>query len=286
MAKIAIITDTDASLPAGLANASGIVQVPICVHFGDDTYRSGVDIDDVQLFERVDREGQLPTTSAPPTGAFLEEFQTAFTKGADAIVCLTVSGEVSATYAAAVAAKDMLPERPIEVVDTRSLSLGQGFMVLEAAQAAEEGLRPEQIIQRVSGMEDRTFLFAALSTLKYLAMSGRVGHVAAGMANLMNVKPILTIQDGKLDLLERVRTKTKAWERLIQLVEEVTADKVILRMGIVHVAVEDEARKFQSMLYERLECPPTVTMAELTPGLSVHSGAGLVGVALVQILPL
>ena len=281
MAKIAIITDSDASLPAELAQKHNIVQVPINVHFGDDTFQTGVDIDDVQLFERVDREGQLPTTSAPSTGAYLEAYKDAFERGAEAIICLTVSGEVSATYAAAFAAKDMLSDRQIEVVDTRSLSLGQGFMVLEAAHAAGKGMRLNQIVDRVREMEERTYLFAALSTVKYLAMSGRVGSVAAGMANLMNVKPILTIQDGKLDLLERVRTKSKSWNRLIELVEEVTTGKAIQQMGIVHVAVEDEAREFQTMLCDRIECPPSIIMAELTPGLSVHAGAGLVGVALV-----
>ncbi|MBM3187356.1 MAG: DegV family EDD domain-containing protein [Chloroflexi bacterium] len=125
MPAIAIITDTDSSLPAGVAARYGIHQVPINVHFGDEVLATGIDIDDAQLFARVDREGKLPTTSAPAPGQFAEAYQAAFDAGADAVVCFCVSGEVSGTYNAAVVARDMTPERDITVMDSRQLSMGQ-----------------------------------------------------------------------------------------------------------------------------------------------------------------
>ena len=281
MSSIAIITDTDASLPADVAAQYDIQQVPIAVHFGEETLKTGVEIDDASLFARVDREGELPTTSAPAPGDFLEAYQMAFEQGAEEIVCLCVSSEVSATYEAARSARDLLPERDITVVDSYSISMGQGFMALALAEAIQDGLSKDEAIDRALTVRERTHLYAALSTLKYLAMSGRVGHLTAGMANLLRIRPILTLQEGKLDLLERVRTQRKAWTRAIELTTEALDGRPIERMAVLHVAAEKKARQFEEQLRACLPCPERILTAELTAGLSVHTGAGLVGVAVV-----
>lgn len=281
MPSIAVLTDSDASIPPALANRYRIKQVPIHIHFGTDTFKSNLEIDDRKVFERVDRENKLPTTSAPSPGEFEEAYREALDRGADAVLCFCVSSEVSAVYNTAVMAREMLPEENITVIDSRALSMAQGFMALEAARAAEEGASVEEAVSRALDLQDRTYIFGALSTLRYLAMSGRVGHIAAGMANLLDVKPILTLQNGKLDLLEKVRTRKKAWSRTIQLIEDACQDKPIERLSILHVNVPDDAREFHSLLCDRLDCPEEVPYAELTPGLSVHTGAGIVGAAVV-----
>jgi DegV family protein with EDD domain len=281
MPSIAIVTDTDASLPDDVAAQYSIRQVPIAVNFGDKTLLTGVDINDRSLFERVDREGELPTTSAPAPGDFLSAFQAAFDEGADQVICLAVSSEVSGTYDAARTARDLLLDRDITVVDTQSISMGQGFMAMEAAEAARSGASKEAIVACALDVGQRTCLFAALSTLKYLAMSGRVGHLTAGMASLLSIKPILTLEDGELQMLERVRTRRKAWSRVIELTEADLTGCPAERMAVVHVDALTEARQFEEQLRARLVCPETIITAELTPGLSVHTGAGVVGVAAV-----
>lgn len=282
MSSIAIITDTDSSLPARVAHEAGVIQVPIKLHFGEETYKTGEDMDDTQVFARIDREGELPTTSAPSPGDFANAFLRAFEEGAEELICFTVSGEVSATYEAALAGKDMVDQGRLTVVDSRSLSMGQGYMVLKAAELAAQGADTEEIIYAAEDVRDRTHLFAALSTLKYMAMSGRVGHLTAGMANILSIKPILTIQDGKLDLLEKVRTKKKSWHRLIELVRESLAGKGVEAMSLLHVDAREDARDFEHLLRENVDCPESIPCYDLTPGLSVHAGAGLVGVTFVK----
>ncbi len=281
MPSIAIVTDTDASLPEDVAAEYNIRQVPIAVNFGNETLLTGVDIDDASLYQRVDREGGLPTTSAPAPGDFLSAFQAAFDEGADQVICLAVSSEVSGTYDAARTARDLLLDRDITVVDTQSISMGQGFMAIEAAKAARSGASKETVVARALDVGQRTCLFAALSTLKYLAMSGRVGYLTAGMASLLSIKPILTLEDGELHMLERVRTRRKAWSRVIELAKASLAGCPAERMAIVHVDALAEARQFEEQLRAHLACPETIITAELTPGLSVHTGAGVVGVAAV-----
>jgi DegV family protein with EDD domain len=279
--KIALITDTDCSLPEDIAARYQIRQVPITVQFGEESFLTGVNIDDTTLFERVDRENKLPSTAAPSPGQFLKAYEKAFAAGADSLLCFTVSSAVSATYNNAVNAQQLLLDRDITVIDTQSLSLGQGFMVVAAAEAAQQGAAKEECLARAQTTGQRVHLFAALATLKYLAMSGRVGSIAAGMAGLLSIKPILTIQDGKLELLERIRTQKKAWQRTIDLTEQATGGKPIERMGIVHVAAPQAVKEFEQLLRASLNCPAEIVVSDLTPGLSVHTGTGLVGVAIV-----
>jgi len=281
MLPIAIVTDTDSSLPAAVAAQYGIYQVPINIHFGQEMFQAAVDIDDAGAFARIDRDGKLPTTSAPTPGQFVEAYQAAFDNGAKSILCFCVSSEISGTYNTALTARELLPDRDITVVDSRTLSLGQGYIAIAAAEAVQQGASKAEAIATAESLRERTHIYAALATLKYLAMSGRVGHLAAGMANLLNIKPILTVRNGRLDMLEKVRTQHKAWDRAVELTGESLGGRSIERMAIIHVNAPEKAHEFEALLREHLACPTDVITAEFTPGLSIHSGTGIVGVVVV-----
>jgi DegV family protein with EDD domain len=159
--------------------------------------------------------------------------------------------------------------------------MGQGYMALAAAEAASQGATISEILSLINNIQAKTHLFAALSTLKYLVMGGRVSNIAGGVATVLSLKPILTIRDGKLDLLERVRTQKKAWERVIELSARTAGNHRIVKMCILHVNALQMARQFEEEIRVRMQCPDEILFAEVTPGLSIHSGSGMVGTVFV-----
>ncbi|MBN2048460.1 MAG: DegV family protein, partial [Anaerolineaceae bacterium] len=186
-----------------------------------------------------------------------------------------------ATYNAAKMAAETFPERDIRVIDSLTLTLGQGFMAIRAAEMAREGVSVDEIVETVEGMRGRLHVFAALSTLKYLAMGGRMGKFTAGMADTLNIKPVLTVVDGKLEMLEKIRTKHKATKRVLELIENAVDGKPIEQIGIIHAADRAGAENYQTMLHELFPAyQGDVLIAPFTPGLSVHAGAGFAGVVI------
>jgi fatty acid kinase fatty acid binding subunit len=267
-----------------LAEREQIYVVPMSVIFGGengDSFEACFEIDDARLFERIDREGKLPTTAAPSPGKFVETFQKALDDGADSVICFCVSSEVSATFKSALAACDLMSGCRITVVDSQSLSMGLGYMALAAAEASRRGCSHEEILSIAEDTRQRSRLFAALPALKYLAMSGRVSHLTAGMASMLDIKPILTIKDGKLQMLECVRTWHRARERLIELAKRGQEGRSIERLAIVHVNANQEAIWIKEQILFSLPYTGKVILTELNPGMSPHTGSGMVGVGFV-----
>ncbi|MCJ7626524.1 MAG: DegV family protein [Anaerolineaceae bacterium] len=281
MSKIAIITDTDANLPASLAAQYKIQQVPILINFDDRSYSDGIDIDNRVLFEHIDELGKLPSTAAPAPGAFASAYQAAFEAGAESVVCICVSSKISATYSSAVTACNDFPGQPVTVVDSLNLSMGQGFMVLAAAKAAAAGADHDEVVARARSVGERLHVFGSLSTLKYLAMSGRVGKVAAAMGTMFNIRPILSVQGGKLELLERVRTRKQSIARLVELIQEAVDGKQPEQIAFIHVNNLEDAAYFETQLRASLPLPEDTLTVEFSPGLSVHTGSGMIGIAIV-----
>ena len=282
MPKISVITDTDSSLPAEMAAAYNILQVPISIHLDDSLSGTDLTIDNAALFKKVDEVGKLPSTAAPNPAQFVEYFKRVFDEQkADTLVYFAISSEMSATIKSAQIAAEELKNLDIRVIDSNTLSMAQGYMVLAAAEAASQGASIEAVIQTAEDVRERTYLYGALSTLKYLSMSGRVSHVAAGMAGMLNIKPILSVQNGKLAMLEKVRTRSKSWARMIELVRADIGAHAIQKACILHVNDAKSAEVFEKILRDSLACPAELPLVDINPGLSVHTGAGLVGVCLV-----
>ena len=162
MSDIAIITDTDSSLPLEFARKHNIIQVPITIQFGDESFRDAYEIDNQLVFGWIDKEGKFPTSAAPSPGQFAEAFRSAFEAGAKSVLCFNVSSEVSATYASARNAVELFPGKDIRVMDTRNLCLGQGLMVLAAAEAVSGGASAEEAIAVAENVSRRVHLFASL----------------------------------------------------------------------------------------------------------------------------
>ena len=282
MKKIKLVTDTNASLPAALVEKHGIIEVPIHIQFGDEAYITGVDIDDARLFDMIDERGVLPTTAAPSPSAFEAAYQKALDQGAEQIICICCSSEVSATFNAANMATEQFPKADITIVDSKQLSLAEGFQVLAAAEAIDQGKTLDEVLSAIESVKERTTVYSALPTLKYLAMGGRMGKLAAGFANTLEIKPILTSRNGKLDLLEKVRTWRKAKQRLIELGQESAQGAAIERIGLIHVNNEPGVMALFEDLKSVLSIDSEPIVSQFTPGLSVHTGSGVIAFVILK----
>ena len=281
MPKTAIVTDTNSSLSKTRCEALGIIQVPIHIMFGEETYLTGEDIGDEKLFKMIDERQILPTTAAPSPGAFQMAFQKAFDQGADEIVCICCSSKVSATFDAANMAAAEFPGKKIGVVDSLQLTLAEGFQVLKAFEMASEGAGADEIVAQIEEMKPRVHVYGALPTLKYLVMGGRVGKLSAGMAETFNIKPIMTNIDGKLASLEKVRTWRKARARLVDIAVEKAKGTKVTQLGLFHVNNVEGVMELYQDLTAALPLPEDYLLEEFTPGLSVHAGSGVIGYVLV-----
>lgn len=281
MSNVHVITDTDSNLPLELARQYGIDQVPITVQFGEESFEDVFGIDNKSMFARIDKTGKLPTTAAPSPAAFSKSFQKAFSSGADSVICVTVGSAISRTYESALVAAAEMPDRKITIVDSEHLSMAQGFIALTAAEALKAGASHDEAVAKAKDLIPRTYLYGALSTLKYLALGGRVSNLAANMGNLLNIKPILTMKNGKLDMLEKVRTTKVAMARLVELLSAAAGSRQIERAAILHVLNESGALEFKTQLQKSISLPEPTQLYDFGPGLSVHAGLGLVGCVLV-----
>jgi DegV family protein with EDD domain len=276
MKNIAIITDTDSSLPIDLTLQYGIRQVPINLHVNGETYETGVNMDDCHLFEKVEKFNTVPTTSAPSPSAFARAFKAAILEGAETIICVCVSSKISSSYNSAMIASLMF-KHDMVVIDSQNLSMGQGFMALTAAEAVSNGASKQEVLRQLTSVQERIHTFAILPSLKYIARSGRLNKFSANVADTLDIKPILTVRDGKLEVVSRQRTMKRAIDEMLELAYSTCNRKAPGQGAIIHANNPEKAINLQERVRSNIPGGKPFILAEFTPGLSVHTGPGAIG---------
>ena len=274
---IKIVTDSGSGITPKIAQQYNILVVPLYVHFGTETFRDGVDIKLSEFLSRLQSSPQLPTTSQPSAGDFLEVYKSLTADGSE-VISIHLSAKLSGTVASACAAEEMLPGARIHVVDSRFISAPQAMMVVEAARMAAAGQSAEAILARLDQFIAGSHIYFVVDTLEYLQKGGRIGKAAALLGTALQMKPILMLQDGIVEAKERIRTKSKAVLRLRELAVQETAGLSCRYLGILHAAALEEARQLGDGLVSQL-MPAETIMEEVGPVIATHTGPGVVGVA-------
>ncbi len=281
--RIGVVTDSNADVPPDLRDRYGIVVAPLIVHFGQEQYRDGIDITAREFFARLRAGDVLPTTSQVSTSgwtaAYLQAIEQARAAGTEltGLIVVTIASSLSGTYSAACAAAAAM-DIPVEVIDSQQISLASGWLVIAAAQAAQEGCSLPEIAARLRAMVPRIRLWGMLDSLDHVQRGGRIGKGAALLGTLLNVKPMLQILEGEVLPLGRVRTRQRALQTLVEmLVAEMPVEAVAVIHSDLPAAAEELAdRVAQVWPRERL------LMAEIGPVLGAHLGPGAIGLSCVK----
>ena len=275
---IKIVTDSTAYLPEPTIQKHGIRVVPLYVHFGEEAFREGVDLSNEEFYARLKAAPALPTTSQPSAGEFHEVFKELVDAGHE-IVTLTISSKLSGTWNSAMAAKKMLPEAKISVVDTLSTSVGLELLVNAALEAIAAGAARQEVVDLIEEKKGQIPVLFVVDTLEYLAKGGRIGNARAFLGTLLSVKPILVLQDGAIEPLEQVRSKRKAQARMVDLIAERIGDKgPQAKVAFTNSLAVENAKALSQEVQTRLGCAEPI-VSNLGPVIGTHTGPGMVGAA-------
>jgi DegV family protein with EDD domain len=276
MGRVAIVTDSASDLTAVDASAFGVRVVPLYVYFGDQEFRAGVDLTTDEFWARmIAPDAPFPTTAAASPGDFQAAFEAELAAGAEAIVCVTVGGKLSATRKSAELAAQQLAGEEIHVVDSDSASMGVGILVRLAAELAVDGVRAGEIAATLRGRVKDIDLYVALDTLDYLRKGGRISPARAAIGTVLAIKPIITVTNGVVETTARVRTRAKARARVVELL----TTRPVERISILHTMTPD-VDAFRDEVLARLPGgvdPEYVSTEVVGPSVGPHVGPGCVG---------
>jgi DegV family protein with EDD domain len=275
--RIAIVTDSCAYIPPDLVDRCGIHVVPVYLIMGDRSWRDGVDIDPPAFYELLRTSRDFPKTSQPNVADFRDLFLR-LSKEADGIVAVLVTRKLSGTVESAMAAAAEVPGLPIEIIDSQSVSMAQGYPVLAAARAAAAGADLDRVAAAARSLIGQTQLYFVLGTLEYLHRGGRIGSVSRLLGSVLDLKPVLEIREGMIEAAARVRTRRRALEKVYELVAGHIKPGDQVYMSIINVAAPEEAAQFGAELIARFQ-PVEVLEVEVSPAIGAHAGPGTVGVA-------
>ena len=273
---IKIITDSTADLPAILTKELDVTVVPVYLRFGNEVYRDRVDISEDDFYRRLLHDPTHPNTTQPTPQDFASVYDK-LSQDADGIISIHISSKLSGTYNSAVQGKKMVRNQcPIEIVDSQTLTIALGLIVIQASKMTKSSMSLQQIVDEVGKIIPNVHLLILFDTLKYLAKGGRIGKAKALLGSVLNVKPLLTVRDGELVPSSQVRSRSKGMDRLLDFVKNATE---IQDLAVLHSTTPDEAQTLVERTSHIFPKERTI-LARLGPGLGVHGGPGILAIAL------
>jgi DegV family protein with EDD domain len=279
MARIRVVTDSACDLSAELAAEHGVTVVPLSIRFGDEEFVDGADLTTEEFWARCKASQVLPETAAPSPGAFQEAFLAAAADGYDGVLSLSISGGVSATFqAASAAAKAVSDTIEVRAVDSRSMTMGLGLMVLDVAELAATGADLDALEARVADLVPRTFVFGAVENLEHLEKGGRIGGARAMIGSLLSIKPVVTLVDGEVAEESKQRTRGRS---LQYLAGKALESPPLSRIAIAHGAAADIDTVLELLADVKSEHP--LIVSQLGPVVGTHTGPGTIGVCMITV---
>lgn len=275
--SIRIVADSTCDLPAEVIKELSITVVPLFINVGDEGYLDGVDITRQEFYNRLPDFPEHPSTGTPGPNAFQTAYSNLQKDGASEIISIHISESLSATIQVARQAAEEFDGIPVHVVDSQQLSTGTGFQVELAARMAQKGKSSQEILAALDSLASRTFVAAALDTLEFLRRSGRMNGVVTGLGTLLQLKPILTMREGKPDSV-RVRTTSKAKEQMTEMLSEFAP---VERFSLLHTNASAQAKEFGESL-KSIIGDVSMEPLDITPVIGAHVGPGAIGFAVVK----
>lgn len=276
MPKVAIVTDSTVSIPAPLLAQYNIQIVPLSVIWGNETFRDGVDMQPDEFYRRLSASKVTPTTSQATIPAMQQTFSDLLEQGFD-VLGIFISSKLSGTVDSALQARQALGNAAgkISIVDSLATIMAMGWPVLTAARAAQAGENLANCTKVAEQARDQTGVFFVVETLEYLRRGGRIGGAQAMLGTALKIKPLLELQEGRIESVEKIRTKSKAIERMLDLVGEKIAGRAPVRLAAAHANCEEEAVQMLKTASERYQ-PVETIISPLSPAIGAHAGPGTV----------
>jgi DegV family protein with EDD domain len=279
MSKVAVLTDSTACIPSALQQQLNITVVPLTLIWGEESYEDGVDMMPDDFYKRMENSKVIPTTSQATIASMKNAFERLLAEGQD-VLGIFISSKLSGTVESAMQAREMLPKGQdrIAILDSLATTMALGWPVLTAARAAEAGESLVECQKLAEKARDQTGVMFVVETLEYLRRGGRIGGAQAMLGTILNIKPLLELQDGRIESVEKIRTKGKALSRMLDLVEEKVAGRTPIRLATVHANAEAEALTLLETARQRFN-PIESLHSPLSPVIGTHAGPGTVALA-------
>ncbi len=277
MAKVAIVTDSTCSMPSELIEQFDVRVAPQVVIWGEEVLEDGIDITGEEFYERLAQADEMPTTSQATIGSFKKVFEPLVEAGRP-IVAICVGDQLSGTLQSATQAKAMFPDARIETFNSNTVAMALGFQVLAAARAANEGASAEEVVEAAGRAKETTGLVLALDTLEFLHRGGRIGGASRFLGTALNIKPLLEVTGGRVEPIDRVRTRSRALNRVVEIVVGRMSGQPHLQLALHHTGAVEMADHLRQGLEKELK-PAEVYSSIIPPAVGAHAGPGAYGVA-------